>query len=546
MTISHWLVIQKLTDGYGNLQLEWFNKAPHRNYTLQKDALEADNGILTFLLNPDRLDDEEGFFKLLAQEKSKLSYVGKSQLEQYVTTTKEGLKQAGDSWGKFYGQQKAALDATQTGTKALGASFKTLGKNILAMGVNMLAFTAVSLAIQGIVTAIDNAVHASERAIEAAEKMKESWSELDENQKKAEDTVAESGKRLFDLSKGVDSEGNNLSLTSEQYEEYISLSNELAGIFPTMVQGFNAQGDAILNTTGGLEGLNAQLKELQRNTRSQKLDLLTKKDSETGKTGAEGMVARLFSGDKGSYTRLQELRKAQEVLPNSEAPETYLSEWRLDPLIEGQTSWETAVRLVEGFKDAYEYAHRLEATEAYNNNDKIVAAVAGLYNVLTDIGDGNYQFEGYNINGQQGNEYNKQWAADKIAEAKAAVDRVIKEQIAKQQTLVDTDVKDFREVARIVLDEAFDLGGDAYWGGGELADKGISDTLTNALYRTVSHLPAEIFAQVKNGEDLRSLLNSWVEEISENGAYRENLENLSKIQTKYSKGEATAGELQAR
>jgi len=533
------LVVQKLTDGYGNLRLEWFNKVSHRNYTLQKDALKADNDILTSLLNPDRLDDEEDFSKLLAQEKSKLSYAGKSQLEQYVTTTKEGLKDARDQWGQFYATQQETLDATQTGTKALGTSFKTLGKNIFAMGVNMLAIVAVVKGIELITKAIDNAAHASERAIEAAENMKTSWDELDSAQKTAEETVAEKGDRFLELHKGVDAEGHNLSLTSEQYEEYISLSNEIAGIFPTMVQGFNEQGNAILNTTDGLAGLNEQLKELQRNTRSQKLDLLSKVDEDTGKTGFEGIIARLFaggSGHVGSYTQLGQLKNTKAQIGALQGADSRLAAGYLYR----EFSPDDALEKIAGLDDLVVAINDIELTEAYGIPE-IQEAVENARAEANEIFGGAYELNDENITNLTAR-VSSLWEALMGAFSKA---------ISEQERLVVSDLADFRSVSALALEGAFDAGGDARWGGGLLSGQSLgqeySDTLKSALSKGIGMIPAEVYGQIGSPEELQKFYQNLFTAIAskENAEYRNALEKLSRTKTAYDHGEATIGDLQS-
>lgn len=65
------------------------------------------------------------------------------------------------------------------------------------------------------------------------------------------------------LSKGVNNLGENVSLTSEEYEQYNSLVSEIADMFPTLIQGYNDQGTAILNLKGNVEGLRDAYKEAQ-------------------------------------------------------------------------------------------------------------------------------------------------------------------------------------------------------------------------------------------------------------------------------------------
>lgn len=50
-----------------------------------------------------------------------------------------------------------------------------------------------------------------------------------------------------ELSKGVNSLGENLSLTADEYSEYQSIVDTIASQMPSLVTGYNSQGDAILS-----------------------------------------------------------------------------------------------------------------------------------------------------------------------------------------------------------------------------------------------------------------------------------------------------------
>ena len=55
------------------------------------------------------------------------------------------------------------------------------------------------------------------------------------------------------LSKGVDSNGNNISLGTAEYNDYLKISKELAKINPKLIKGYNAQGQAIINRDKAIE-----------------------------------------------------------------------------------------------------------------------------------------------------------------------------------------------------------------------------------------------------------------------------------------------------
>ena len=256
MAVSYKSVLQKITDDYGNEYIKPLGTITKFQLDKHEEALKSDDKIISELLGnkPSDITADK-----LADAKKELSEAGRAYLDVFDMKTSEGIDNARKKWGEYREGQELALGSGLTGVAKLGGKIKGIAKNIGAMTLNMAAFAAAAFVISKVATAIDDAIHANERAIEAASKMKDTWSEMDSAQKNAEEAVAQNGERLVELSKGVGADGENLSLTADEYREYITLSNELAGIFPGMVQGFNAQGDAILNMTGGLEGLNEQL-----------------------------------------------------------------------------------------------------------------------------------------------------------------------------------------------------------------------------------------------------------------------------------------------
>ena len=61
--------------------------------------------------------------------------------------------------------------------------------------------------------------------------------------------------RYDELSKGVDQFGRNVSLTDEEYSEFLSTSNELAEIFPELVVRTDEAGNSFLGTAGKVNKL---------------------------------------------------------------------------------------------------------------------------------------------------------------------------------------------------------------------------------------------------------------------------------------------------
>ena len=103
-----------------------------------------------------------------------------------------------------------------------------------------------------------------QEAQEAAKEVTETYnSAIDEISKKESD-LKNSQVRLDELAKGVDSQGRNLSLTNDEYQEYLSLSRQVADIAPELIRGYDAQGNVIIATGKAIDDLIQKQEKLRK------------------------------------------------------------------------------------------------------------------------------------------------------------------------------------------------------------------------------------------------------------------------------------------
>lgn len=69
---------------------------------------------------------------------------------------------------------------------------------------------------------------------------------------------------FYELSRGVDDYGNNISLTADEYERYREIVGTIVGISPSLVAGYDKEGNAIANKNGLLERSIKLMEEEQR------------------------------------------------------------------------------------------------------------------------------------------------------------------------------------------------------------------------------------------------------------------------------------------
>lgn len=181
----------------------------------------------------------------------------------------------------------------------LAASFKALMASIPIIGWISLAITLVIELVQWITTLISNSNSAREQAIQDANAIIDAYSEaqntFESNTKSLEDMREEFER----LSKGVDANGENISLTASQYEEYLALIKEIVGISPEVCKGYDSEGNAIVNYTTVLNDAIKAQETYMNNQRNMYL----------------GSGNEVFNGKKKEYENAKkDLGKAAEKL----------------------------------------------------------------------------------------------------------------------------------------------------------------------------------------------------------------------------------------
>ena len=145
-------------------------------------------------------------------------------------------------------QTIAATTATQgltTANKGLGSALKLVWK---ANPIGII-ITAITTAISAVTYFTGRASQASAEAIENANEIIEKYEEAERTYKSNIDTIDSVSDRFNELAKGVGENGENVSLTNSEYEEFKSLLKQIVDISPAVVTGYNNEGTAIANYT---------------------------------------------------------------------------------------------------------------------------------------------------------------------------------------------------------------------------------------------------------------------------------------------------------
>lgn len=111
----------------------------------------------------------------------------------------------------------------------------------------------VAAAIIGVVAVIDCFTVSIKEAQKATEEAMSDYKLAQNTLKEQSRTIKEVKDEYKELAKGVDATGKNISLTTEEYERYNDITNQIADMFPSMIAGYTEEGNAILKCTDNVD-----------------------------------------------------------------------------------------------------------------------------------------------------------------------------------------------------------------------------------------------------------------------------------------------------
>lgn len=204
-------------------------------------------------------------------------------VDQRIVSAAQSAQSGTSSWqdyDKTVTQVTKSTSTLSSFTSKAGSLLKTFGAGLANMGMGMLA----GFAIDGAITVLDNIINYQDKLIEKGEDAKssiddtmssfsEGKSTLDDlgksfasnadNIKNTGDAIGSIANKYVELSNGVNKLNNeNKSLSGDEYQSYLDISNKLADQFPSLVSGYDAQGNAILNLGSNADSAAVSLQNL--------------------------------------------------------------------------------------------------------------------------------------------------------------------------------------------------------------------------------------------------------------------------------------------
>lgn len=152
---------------------------------------------------------------------------------------------------------KGATDALNVSIKSLLLS-NPVGWIILAISLIPFLTSLVSKFIGSCESSGEKIARLNDEMKETADNIQSIAKEYRDLKKSADDVIP----RFVELAKGVDDFGKNVSLTDEEYEEFLSLNNKIAEMFPELNLGMDSNGNAMLALSYSANTLSESLWEL--------------------------------------------------------------------------------------------------------------------------------------------------------------------------------------------------------------------------------------------------------------------------------------------
>lgn len=216
-----------------------------------------------------------------------------------------------DAYRRFTAESNAAASAQRS------LRLATIANTIATTALNTAISFGVGLLFQAAITGISNLVNARSNAIQEATQTLDQYNSKLQEISNTEKSFSADYEDYERLASGIGQNGENISLTTSEFERYNEIANKIAKTFPEMVAGYTAQGDAIIKNKGNVSELANAFERLKS---AQNVALISDYDSVIRGTryqveDLDRSVAEL----KGKYSDLSKIDdfSVGAVIPNT-------------------------------------------------------------------------------------------------------------------------------------------------------------------------------------------------------------------------------------
>lgn len=329
-------ILQTYLDSDNGKHIGWFTTAAKARAT--QDIDKAIDKYKEYKTYAESLDDKVLRNKVTANEADILKQ------SKFAEATKDLNQELlkGIQYNTDYAESESLLSKNAksmsgafSGIKGKLSSLGSSLKNIAAGIGNMLIIQGVMSVISWAFGELDNYTHRAENNLSDLEKITTEINDKKDAYTSHSTSVNKIKNEYYELADGVNSYGENISLTSTQYERYIELSNEIAQMYPDLVESYDAQGNAILKCKDNVEALNKAMTD----EKNAYYETIVSKEQDTFGKALENIATNqgIFGGDDKTY--ITQLKNIDEIVKKVQSKEDISLMWadmhNLDTIIKG-------------------------------------------------------------------------------------------------------------------------------------------------------------------------------------------------------------------
>lgn len=329
-------ILQTYLDDKNNKHIGWFTTAAKARAA--QDIDKATDKYEEYKTYAKSLDDKVLRNKVTANEadilkQSKFAEATKDLNQELLKGIKYNTDYAESE--SLLSKNAKSMSGAFSGIKSKLSSLGSSLKNIAAGIGNMLIVQAVMSAISFGFEALDNYTNRAENNLSDLEKIATEINDKKDAYTSHSTSVNKIKNEYYELADGVNSYGENISLTSTQYERYIELSNEIAQMYPGLVKGYSAQNDAILECKNNVEALNKAMAD----EKNAYYETIVSKEQDTFGKALENIATNqgIFGGNDKTY--ITQLKNIDGIVKKLQSKEDISLIWadmhNLDTIIKG-------------------------------------------------------------------------------------------------------------------------------------------------------------------------------------------------------------------
>ena len=296
-------------------------KANYENMQSDQSRLQDffSNSMVPEIFGSKSAKEKEDMFKRLQNEMktekgrdTASTLYGQAKQNNYDLTDKkntygkglEKFNEAVEKSGSIAQSAAGGISGAFEKIKASGIAAKA-GAFAANVGIGLAASALMQLgamALSWVGTKIQKAATYDKDKIEAADKTRTNYQDKLSDTKTNIPTLKGNKTEFESLSKGVDEYGNNISLDTSSYERFLNIRKEILDTTPSLISGYDAEGNAIAKTSGlidkAIESQEKKLKSTQKDYSSDATwDKLNKGNQESLKKAAGGLLDKSLSKD---------------------------------------------------------------------------------------------------------------------------------------------------------------------------------------------------------------------------------------------------------